>query len=400
MRFQYRAYDSNGGIATGVLEGSSDHDAIEKLGEKNLLVVSLEVAAPEIRGKNARIRIPLDRLTSATRELATMIRAGLPLLRSLVALERQVDHRDLQLVLRELGRSVEGGLSFSDSLRLYPQVFSRVYIAMVTAGESSGLLAEVLDRIASYLEMSLSLRRRIRSAMMYPILVGTVGVGICIFMTTKIIPVFADIFKEFDHQLPLPTIILLNVSAYIRVHLLACMATGFATGMALWYMGRTTAGRELGDRLKTRLPVVGPLARKIAFTRFARTVAFTLHSGVPILKALDIGATAACSIEFEATIRQVRDNVEDGLTLHDAMVRQQKFPSVMLEMVGAGEETGTVDELLTQVADHYDREIDATLSGLTAILEPLLILLLGIVVGGVVVAMFLPIFKMTEAIQF
>ena len=397
MQFDYRAYNSTGEIVTGVMEGASDHEVIEKLGDRDLMVVSLTQAALKRR---VTIHVPLIVLAQATRELATMIRAGLSLTRSLGALERQSKHRGMQLVLRELSRFIEGGASFSEALRVYPSVFSPVYIAMVRAGENGGLTAEVLDRMASYLEMSQRLRQRVRSAMMYPIVVGCVGVGICIFMTTKIMPIFAEIFQQFNHQLPLPTLILINVSAWVRARLLVCFATGIATGLALRSLRRTSKGNRLWDRLKLRLPICGPLAGKIAFSRFARTLAFMIHSGVPLLKALNIAGAAVCNVGLEDVIRKMADHVEKGETIHEAMVREGEFPSVMLEMVAAGEETGAVDELLIRVADHYDQEIDATLSGLTAVLEPVLILFLGVIVGAVVIAMFLPIFRMTEVVQF
>jgi type IV pilus assembly protein PilC len=219
-------------------------------------------------------------------------------------------------------------------------------------------------------------------------------------MTTKIMPIFAEIFQQFNHQLPLPTLILINVSAWIRAHLLACFATGVGMGWALRSLRRTSKGNQLWDRLKLRLPICGPLANKIAFSRFARTLAFMMHSGVPVLKAINIAAAAVCNVGLEAVIRQVGNHVEKGETIHEAMVKEGKFPSVMLEMVAAGEETGAVDELLIQVADHYDQEIDATLNGLTAVLEPVLILFLGVIVGAVVIAMFLPIFRMTDVVQF
>lgn len=401
MQFDYQAYNSSGEIVTGVLEGSSDHEIIEKLGDQDLMVVSLTQATlKKARGKMARIRIPLIVLASATRQLATMIRAGMPLVRCFGALERQSRHRGLQIVLRQLSRLVEGGLSFSEALQVYPSVFSPVYIAMVTAGENGGLLAEVLDRMASNLEMTLRLRQRVRSAMTYPIMVGLLGIGICLFMTIKIIPVFVDIFKEFQHQLPLPTLILMNISTCVRTHLLGFLASAVATGLVLRSLRRTPWGTKLWDRLRLCIPVFGPLAAKIAFSRFARTLASMMHSGVPILKALNIAGAAVCNVGLEAIIQQVGNDVEKGNTMHDAMVKQRKFPSVMIEMVAVGEETGTVDELLAHVADHYDQEIDTTLGGLTAILEPLLILFLGVVVGGVVIAMFLPIFRMTDAVQF
>jgi len=235
---------------------------------------------------------------------------------------------------------------------------------------------------------------------MYPIIVSVLGLGICVFMITTIIPVFVDIFKEFEHKLPLPTLILIDVSTWVRLHLVKCLLIGVAMVMAVRSLRRTRAGTQLWDRLKLRVPVCGPLASKIAFSRFARTLASMLHSGVPVLKALDIAGTAVNNIELEAAIQRVGDDIEHGSTIFDAMNNRKKFPDMMLTMVAAGEETGAVDELLGQVADHYDREIDTTLAGLTSLLEPILILFLGVVVGGVVIAMFLPIFRMTEAVQF
>ncbi|MGO9243383.1 MAG: type II secretion system F family protein [Verrucomicrobiia bacterium] len=401
MQFEYRAYNSNCEIVTGWMEGASDNEVIEKLGDKDLMIVELrQTRHRPSRPHIGKIKVPLPVVTSFSRQLATMLRAGLPLARCLGSLGRQTSHRDMQVVMRELTRVVEGGASFSEALQLYPSVFSNVYIGMVKAGETGGLLAEVLDRMAGYLEMTLQLRQRVRSAMMYPVIVSILGVGICVFMVTKIVPVFVDIFKEFHRDLPLPTLILISVSDWVCAHLLSCLIAVLATILAWRSLLRTPAGALFWDRLKLRLPVTGSLATKIAFSRFAHTLGSMLHSGVPVLKALNIAATAVSNVELEAVVRHVGDLIESGDTMHDAMVKQGKFPSMMLEMIAAGEETGTVDELLARVAEHYDQEIDAALDGLTAMLEPLLILFLGVVVGGVVVAMFLPIFRMTEAVQF
>jgi type IV pilus assembly protein PilC len=401
MQFKYQAYKSGGGAVIGILEGANEQEAINKLGDKDLMIVSLkQVESKNARAKTAKIKIPLTVLTSFTRQLATMIRAGLSLVRCLDSLGRQSKHPGLQTVLQKLSQAVEGGAAFSEALHLHPRVFSTVYIAMVKAGENGGLLAEVLDRMASYLEMSLRLRQRVRAAMMYPMIVSVLGIGICIFMITAIIPVFVDIFKDFQHQLPLPTLILINVSTWVRTNLLICITSAVGTGLLLRYLRRTPMGTQIWDRLKLRVPLFGSLVNKIAFSRFARTLASMLHSGVPVLKAFNIAGTAVSNVELEAAIRKVGDAIEHGATMHDAMVKQKTFPDMMLEMVAAGEETGTVDELLTQVADHYDREIDTTLSGLTSLLEPLLILFLGVVVGAVVIAMFLPIFRMADAVQF
>lgn len=401
MQFDYRAYNSGGGVVTGVLDGMNEQEVITKLGDQDLLVVSLKKLDVSGRTrKMAKVKVPLTVLSPFTRQLSTMIRAGLPLVRCLESLGRQSKHPGLQAVLEKVGQSVQAGAAFSEALQLFPSVFSTVYVAMVRAGENGGLLAEVLDRMSSYLEMSLRLRHRIRSAMMYPIIVCTLGLGICIFMITAIIPVFVDIFKEFDHKLPLPTLILINVSTWVRANLIICLLSAVGLGLLLRYLRRTKLGTLFWDRLKLRAPLFGPLVSKIAFARFARTLASMMHSGVPVLKALNIAGTAVSNVELEEAIKKVGEHIEHGATMHSAMVHRKVFPDMMLEMVAAGEETGTVDELLTQVADHYDREIDTTLSGLTSMLEPILILFLGIVVGGVVIAMFLPIFRMTDAVQF
>lgn len=401
MQFKYRAYDQQGKIVSGAMEGTDERTVINLLGDKDLMVVSLKQVSFEDRySKKLKIKIPLVVLSPFTRQLATMIRAGLPLMKCLESIGRQTKHSKLRIVVKDLAQAVESGTSFSDAMRLYPRVFSPVYVAMVRAGESGGLLAEVLDRTSGYLEMNLRLRQRVRSAMMYPIIVSVLGIGICIFMITMIIPVFVEIFKEFEHKLPLPTLILIGVSTWVRTHLVLCVAAGVGTGLALRYLRHTTVGTQLWDRLKLRLPVCGPLAAKIAFSRFSRTFASMLHSGVPVLNALTIAGTAVNNCELESAIHQVGDHIEHGATIYEAMNKQKKFPDMMLTMVAAGEQTGAVDELLVQVANHYDQEIDTTLAGLTALLEPILMLFLGVVVGAVVIAMFLPIFRMTDAIKF
>jgi type IV pilus assembly protein PilC len=399
MQYRYRAYSQDGSLIKGEVDALHERDAIDKLGTKDLMVVGLEEIKTKKR-KKLKVKIPLPVLTAFTRQLATMIRAGLPLMKCLESLGRQSKNQHLRTLVEDLKQAVDSGASFSAALHLYPRVFSAVYISMVQAGETGGLLAEVLTRMASYLEMSLRLRQRIRSAMMYPLIVSVLGLGICLFMVTVIIPVFVEIFKEFQHQLPLPTLILITVSNWLRLHLVSSLVSAVGTGVMLRYLRRTKAGTLFWDRLKLRLPICGPLATKIAFSRFARTLASMLNSGVPVLKALSLAGTAVNNVELQAAILKIGDHIEHGATMHDAMVNSKKFPDMLLEMVAAGEQTGAVDELLNQVADHYDGEIETTLAGLTSLLEPILILFLGVVVGGVVIAMFLPIFRMTDAVQF
>lgn len=401
MLFEYRAYSRTGKAVSGVVNGLHEQDVIAQLGENDLLVVALKQISTRERVKQlAALRIPTTVLALFTRELATLARAGLPMVRSLDRLGQQADHAHLAALVKELKRLVEGGASLSEALGLYPGVFSRVYIAMVKAGEDGGMLPDVLERLAGYLEMTVRLRDRICSAMMYPIVVILLGIGISLFMITKIIPVFVDIYKDFGKDLPLPTLILINASTWVRTHLWLCLAAAVLAVFGLRLLRRTPAVSRFWDKLKLHLPVFGPLVRMIAFARFSHTLSALLHNGVPVLKALDIAGSAIDNSMLESAVSRVGRAIEQGATLHDAMSEQGVFPPIMLEMVGAGEESGTVDQLLGQVAEHYDRRIESTLNGLTSMLEPILIVCLGIIVGAVVIAMFLPIFRMTEAIQF
>ena len=401
MELQYRAYNMQGEVLKGVIEGAHERDIIDKLGERDLMVVELKaVEAKVLRAKRAHLKVSAPALASVTRQMSTMLRAGLSLMKCLNSLKMQTKDRKLRTVLGDVALAVESGASFSDALHLHTGVFTTIYIGMVQAGESGGALPEALDRMASYLESNLRLRQRIRSAMMYPLIVGVLGIGICLFMITVIIPVFVDIFKEFQSKLPLPTLILIRSSAWLRAHLVACLAGAVVAFFVFRRLRRTRVGALLWDRLALRVPVLGPLAKKIALSRFSRTFATLTHSGVPILKTLDIAALAVDNLVLEAAIRKVAEHIEKGATIHQAMASQKIFPPMLLDMVSAGEQTGAVDQMLTHVANHYDGEIETTLSGLTSLLEPLLILFLGVVVGGVVIAMFLPIFKMTDAIKF
>ena len=399
--FEYTARNIEGKPITGKIDGQNEREAIEKLGAKGLLVVSFKLVEAGKGAAAVKIgRIPMHRLAAFTRQMATMIRAGMPIMQSLEALGRQSSHPAMKLLILDVTSAVAQGLALSEALARHPKIFSKLYVCMVQAGESSGTICELLERLAVYLESTVRLRKKVRTAMTYPVIVSVMAIGITIFLVTCIIPVFGDIYKEFGHSLPAPTRILINVSELVRHNLL-----GFLIGGALLVYGavklrRTEKGSWLWDKYKMKAPLFGPLAQNIALARFSRTMGTLLRSGVAILNSCDIGGKSAGNILFEAASIQMGQHIKSGMTFTDALRKYAIFPPLMQEMVNAGEQTGAVPEMLEQVANYYDQEVENSLSSLTSMIEPLLIAFLGIVLGSVVVAMFLPIFNISQIVQF
>jgi len=326
--------------------------------------------------------------------------AGLPLVQTLTALEEQTDSKSFKPILRHITEKVEQGDAFSQALAQHPKVFTKLFVSMVEAGETGGLLAEILDRVANYLEATARLKKKVKSAMSYPTIVCIIALGIALFLIVKVIPIFADIFKDFGAKLPMPTQVLIRISEIIRGYFI--LVTG-AVGLlvfAVIKLKRTKRGTEFWDRLKLRLPVFGKLIHKIAMSRFARTFAALLRSGVPILETLRIVGQSSGNTMVEHAVEKTAASIERGDNLALALGQHKIFPPMLVRMVSAGEQTGKVDVMLEKISDFYDEEIEATLNGLTSLIEPLLIVFLGVVVGSIVICMFLPIFKLNEIVQF
>jgi type IV pilus assembly protein PilC len=335
-----------------------------------------------------------------TRQMATMMDAGLPLVQSLTALEEQTDDKGFKSILRNVTESVERGQAFSEALAEHPRVFSRLYVSMVEAGETGGLIAEILDRLASYLESTARLKKKVKSAMSYPVIVCFIAISIALFLIIKVIPIFADIYKDFGAKLPGPTQVLINISNVLRHYFLLALVAMATTIYAFVQFKRTKRGAAIWDRLKLRMPVFGKLIHKIAISRFARTFAALLRSGVPILETLRIVGQSSGNTVVEDAVEKTAGSIERGDNLALALRQHSIFPPMLVRMVAAGEQTGKVDVMLEKISDFYDEEIEATLSGLTALIEPLLIVFLGVVVGSIVICMFLPIFKLNQIVQF
>lgn len=344
-------------------------------------------------------KIQGELLPSFSRQLAAMLSAGMPIVASLEALEEQADNPNFKTVIIQIKKSIENGSAFSDALRQFPSVFDTLYCNMVKGGETGGQLAETIGRLAGFLEASARLKRKVKSAMMYPTIVLSIAILIAIGMILFIVPVFGEMFADFGADLPAPTQALLDLSDFLKGNgwWILILVVGGVVGFKKWKA--TPNGAFAFDQFVLKAPVFGELNKKVAAARFARTFGQLIRSGVPILSSLQIVAGATGNKVAELVIMTAKDAVEKGEPLSNALVAQTVFPTMLVRMMQAGEKTGKVDEMMDSIADFYDDEVETMLDGLTSLLEPLLMVFLGVVIGGIVMCMFLPIFKMGEVVS-
>jgi len=345
-------------------------------------------------------KIRLKELPTFTRQLAAMLSSGLPVVQSLDALQDQVAHKDFKKVIESVKTRIEGGESLTEAFAHYPDVFDDLYVNIMKAGETGGMLAETSSRVAGYLESSARLRRKVMSAMMYPAIVSLVAVLLTGSMIIWIVPVFGEIYADFGAKLPGPTMVLMKVSDFLRAYIIYFLGVVMAISIAIAQFKKTERGQIFFDRMALKVPVFGQLTLKVAISRFALTYAQLMRSGVPILTALETVSFAVGNKVLGKTILEARDSVERGENLSATLKTDPNFPPMLHHMLSAGEKTGRVDDMLDKVAEFYDDEVEAMLAGLTSLIEPLLIVFLGIMIGGIVLCMFLPIFKMHEIVAF
>jgi type IV pilus assembly protein PilC len=335
-----------------------------------------------------------------TRQLATMIDAGLPLVQCLDILANQSENQIFQQKLFQIKASVEQGSSFSDALRKHPKIFDELYVNLVGAGEVGGILDTILNRLAAYIEKAVKLKRQLKSAMIYPTAIMVVAGGVIAVMLGKVIPTFEAMYQNFDGaKLPKPTKVVISISNsftdtwYIYVGLVV----GF---IGLIILGqRTIRGRQIMDRMLLRLPVIGSVLRKIVVARFTRTLGTLLASGVPILDALDICAKTSGNVVVGAAIMHARAKISEGQDMAGPLGETGVFPSMVTQMIGVGEQTGAMDQMLQKIADFYEDEVDTAVGGMTALIEPIMMAFLGVVVGGLIVAMYLPVFELAGNVE-
>lgn len=362
----------------------------------------------ERRAKN--YKVPLEALAIFTAQLAALLAAGLPLVSSLEALQEQMEDPVFRVIIREVRLEISAGSSFSAAVKRFPKGFNALFISMVEAGEASGNLAEILQKVAAYFEASVKLTKKVKSAMAYPVAVIGLAVVLVNVLLVFVIPVFAEMFQGFGSKLPAPTQLLIDTSDFLKPDF---SFPGFFTKICILHLGavffglwkvwqkfvRTPKGREFRDNLLHRAPIFGPLSHKITLSRFCRTYATLMRSGVQILRTLEIVASASGKVQVERACAEIAKHISQGGQVSEILAINNYFPPMMKHMIKAGESTGNVDGMMSKVADFFDAEIDATVGALTSLIEPLLICFLGVVVGGIVMAMFLPIFNMASIIK-
>lgn len=400
FRCTYR--DANGTINNARLEAATQADVIELLAARECLILSVVEEPADVRGGRwrwSRGSVKNEEIVLFVRQLATMIDAGLPLLQCLQTLEDQEEAGTFRSVLHALVEDVTRGRGFSESLGNHPRVFDKLFINMVRAGETGGFLAEILERLATHMEHAASLRRKVKSALMYPAVVMSIAAGITVLLIVKVIPVFERMFEEAGADLPQATRLLIGLSHVLRTWWFVIIpVAGGLVWCVRWY-SRTPAGRMKMDRLKFRLPVFGALIQKVAIARFSSTLATLLQSGVPIIRSLEIVSESSGNEVINAVLHDAMERTERGEPMAAALRGSPLIPRLVSKMVEVGESTGRLDQMLGRVAAFYTDQVNAAIAGLTTLIEPLLIIFLGVVVGGIMLAMFLPIFKLTTVIS-
>ncbi|MBU1061707.1 MAG: type II secretion system F family protein [Candidatus Omnitrophica bacterium] len=396
--YKYVAKETTGKTVRGILEFTDKSLLIEALRRRGLVIISIDETA-KIKTKAYYRKVKLDDIVIFSRQLATMVDSGIPLVQAMDILYDQIEKPNFKKIVGTIRDDIEIGSSFSDALLKHPSVFSALYVNMVKAGESSGALDDILDRLASYLEKASNLERKVKSSLIYPAVVITMAILITLVLLLKVIPTFKGIFDMLGGTLPLPTRVLIFVSDTLR-NMFLYVACGFGVGLfALRRYVKTPQGKAMFDKMSLMLPVLGPLLRKVAIAKFTRTFSTLVKSGVPILVSLDIVGKTSGNTVIENAIKDVRTGIKEGENIASPLAKSNAFPPMVVRMIQVGEQTGELEKMLGKIAEFYDDQVDAAVSGLTSLIEPVIIAFLGIVIGGIVIAMFLPIFKMTELIS-
>jgi type IV pilus assembly protein PilC len=396
----WEARTKQGEVRKGEME-AGDSEAV------NSRLKSLGLNPTKVKRKPLEISIRLPGIGGVsgkdilifTRQFATMIDAGLPLVQCLDILATQMDNVTFRKVIFAIKTKVESGSTFADALKDHPRVFDELYIQLCAAGEVGGILDTILNRLAAYKEKSEKLKRKVRGAMIYPAIVLTVAVGVTAVLLLKVTPVFAKMFADFGQALPAPTQFVVDLSNWLQSYFLVMVGGIIAAVVATVMTYRNPRGRREIDRILLKMPLFGGVIRKVAVARFTRTLGTMISSGVPILDALDVTAKTAGNRIIEEGIYYVRTKISEGKNIAGPLLETKVFPPMVVQMIGVGEATGAMDAMLNKIADFYDDEVDTAVAGLTSLIEPIMMVFLGVVVGGFLISMYLPIFNIAGAVQ-
>ncbi len=404
-KFQFEGVNSQGQKTKGEFEAANLAAAQSKLKAQQIKPTVVKEKGG-LGSKEIKFSIPGFKpkvgerdLVLFTRQFATMIDAGLPLVQCLDIQSQQAENPTFREQLKEIKATVEAGSTFADALRKFPRTFDELFVNLIAAGEVGGILDTILSRLAAYIEKASKLKKQVKSAMVYPSSVVGVAVIVVTIILWKVIPVFAAMFHDFGAALPAPTVFVMNLSSFVQKYILLMVAAAIGAFFGFRSLYRWKPGRREIDDIALKLPIFGPLIRKVAVARFTRTLGTMITSGVPILDALDICAKTAGNMTIEAAISKVRQSISEGRTIAEPLAETKVFPPMVVQMISVGEATGALDTMLAKIADFYDDEVDEAVGALTSLIEPFLMVILGGVVGGLVVAMYLPIFTITNTLN-
>lgn len=393
--FQYTVRDATGNVRSGTSEAENQDILKRRLQEQGFTVADLKQTAAKVKKQGTGFgRVKLKDLSIFCRQFSTMIDAGVSLVRALDVLGEQTQNTKLRRILREIQTEVESGQTLSKSMQKYPRVFNNLFIGLVRAGEVGGVLEEALQRLSHFLEKDMELKRKVKAAMTYPIIVVVVALAIVMGLCTFIVPKFIELFKELGvKELPWMTQVLVNFSDFMLHRWYWLIVIVVAIWLTIKYAYRTKLGKRVMDRLKLKVPVFGPLSHKVCLARFSRTLSTLLVSGVPILQAMEtVAGTVGNEIISEA-IMNARARIREGDRINEPLMKSKMFPPMVVHMISIGEESGALDQMLSKIAEFYEAEVEATLQSLTSAIEPIMIVILGVCVGFIVIAMFMPLLQ-------
>ncbi len=391
--FLYSGITSTGKEISGELTSSSADEVKSLLRKKRIRPTMIKKKPIEINLKIGS-GVKFQEIARMTRQFSTMVSAGLPLIQCLDILSSQTPNPHFQKVISRVSLDVQGGNTLSDSLRKHPKLFSELYCHMVSAGEAGGILDGILNRLAGYMEKADALHRKIKGAMIYPAVIAVVALGSISFLLTFVVPTFANMFKELGGELPAPTRIVMNISSFLRTYFLLIFAAiiGFVTALSYYY--KTPNGRLQIDKFKLKIPVFGDLERKSSISRFSRTLGTLLRSGVSIIDSLMVTSKTSGNRVVELGITKTIESISGGQTIADPLRETGVFPPMVVQMISVGEKTGQLDEMLEKISDFYDEEVNAAVESMTSIIEPVVIVIMGVIIGAVLIAMYMPMFDM------
>jgi type IV pilus assembly protein PilC len=397
--FAYKARMLSGSTTEGTIEAADQRTAMDELRKQKLVPIEVNEASPGLDQFLASInpfkpKVKSKELVLFSRQLSTLVSAGVPLVQGLSILEEQVEGKLFKGIIHQIREDIEAGQSITDALRKHPQAFEELYVSMIKAGEVGGILDVILERLSAYLEAAETLKGKVKGAMMYPLVVCTIAGSVTLFLIIGVIPTFKSIFEGFGAELPFITQFLIDLSDFLRKYVILVLAAPFVFVYALKQYGKTEGGRRNLDGILLKIPVFGILLRKVAVAKFTRTLATLIKSGVPILQALETVAKTAGNKVIEIAVMTSRESVKEGERIATPLRKSGVFPAMVIQMIAIGEETGNLDAMLSKIADFYDQEVDTAVKGLTSMIEPIIIVVMGLVIGFIVIAMFLPMFEL------